>query len=395
MSNSSHYVIGKNTRQHRLGLYIHIPFCKKKCEYCDFYSKCDISKADKYVKALVAQMKEYSTGANSYIVDSIYIGGGTPSVLKPKLFKKLFSGIYQNFKVIRTAEITVELNPNSVSRRLLKTLKRCNVNRLSFGVQSAHDDELRMLGRLHRFEDVKKSYYLARKVGFNNISMDIMYSLPDQTTQSLMETLDDVIEMGPDHISLYSLKIEEGTPFYDKRDSLRLPDDEEDVDMYFSSIEKLKNAGYTHYEISNFAKPGFECKHNLKYWNCDEYLGLGPAAASYYGGRRFTVIRDLDAYINAVLKKKDASSIWSEDIDAPLDECYGDYVMLRFRLSEGVKFNYFKYRFPSCDFEELFGARLKPFVDRGLVVRTDEGYYLNDKGFYLSNYILSDVLSFD
>ncbi len=392
--NSSFQVIGRGQRRKKLGLYIHIPFCKKKCHYCDFYSKCEMSKADSYIKALVAQTKEYASGADAYVVDSIFIGGGTPSMLKPKHFKKMFAAIFQNFKVSTSAEISVELNPNSVTKRLLKTLKKCNVNRLSFGVQSTHDDELEILGRLHRFEDVKKSYKLARKLGFNNISMDVMYSLPCQTTAKLLETLDDVIALSPEHISLYSLKIEEGTPFHELRDNLHLPSEEVDVDMYFSAIEKLRGEGYQHYEISNFAKPGYQCAHNLKYWNCDEYLGLGPSAASYYGGRRFTVKRDLDAYINAVLKKKDASDIWSEDVDVPLDECYGDYVMLRFRLAEGIVFREFSYRFPGQDFEKLFGERLKPFVDRGLVEKDETGYRLNDKGFYLSNYILSDVLDF-
>ncbi len=395
MSNNSFQVIGRGMRRKKLGLYIHIPFCKKKCLYCDFYSKCDTAKVDKYIKALVAQMREYASGADSYVVDSIYIGGGTPSMLGPKQFKRLFAGIFQNFRVSTSAEISCELNPNSVTRRLLKALKKCNVNRLSFGVQSAHDDELEALGRLHRFEDVKRSYSLARKLGFDNISMDIMYSLPNQTPAKLMDTLDDIITLSPEHISLYSLKIEEGTPFFEMQDSLNLPKEEADVDMYFSAIEKLRGAGYEHYEISNFAKPDKRCAHNIKYWNCDEYLGLGPSAASYYGGRRFTVKRDIDAYIDAVLNKKDASGIWSEDVDVPMDECYGDYVMLRFRMKEGVVFREFTYRFPGQNFEALFGARLQPFVERGLVVKDEVGYRLNDKGFYLSNYILSDVLTFE
>ncbi|MDP4153975.1 MAG: radical SAM family heme chaperone HemW, partial [Bacillota bacterium] len=301
--------------------------------------------------------------------------------------------IRKNFNLAKNAEITVEANPFSAAKKTLKTLKRAGVNRLSIGVQSANESELKKLGRLHSFSDFEHTYKTARLLKFKNISVDIMYGIPDQTWESLCETLDKIIALAPEHISLYGLKIEEGTPFFEARDRLALPDEDTEADMYFAAAEKLEKAGYNQYEISNFAKNGYECKHNLKYWNCDEYLGLGTAASSYLNGRRFSFVKDIKLY-NKVLLHESGENILSEYLEVPQNENIGEYVMLRFRLNDGISKEAFRLRFHNKNFDEMFYKKLEPFIKSGHVEITSDGYAFNRKGFYISNYILARILDF-
>jgi len=338
-------------------------------------------------------MEGYKSSANSYEVDTIYIGGGTPSSLTPSQIKKLFGSIRNHFCISKEAEITVEVNPHSASKKILKALKQCKVNRLSIGLQSADDSELSSLSRLHTFEDFIDTYNTARKLKFSNISVDLMFGIPNQTISSLNNTLEKVIDLSPEHISLYGLKIENGTPFAEQKDSLNLPDEDTESIMYLSAIEKLNSAGYYQYEISNFAKEGYKCAHNLKYWNCEEYLGLGTAASSYFCGRRFTFINDIKRYCEVLLCDKQ-ESLLSEYMEIPKNQIIGEYVMLRFRLNEGIILKDFASRFNNKNFEEMFGDKLKRFVDSGHVIKNENGYALTPEGFYISNYILSEILDF-
>lgn len=245
-------------------------------------------------------MEDYSKAAKNYSVDTIFIGGGTPTVLPAKYVCDLIDGIYRNFDVPKKAEFTMEANPATVSGATLAKYRRAGVNRLSIGLQSANQEELSALSRIHTREDFEASYLAARNAGFRNINVDIMYGIPLQTPDSFNRTLDYVTKLEPEHISMYGLKIEDGTPFAAARDTLILPDEDSEADMYFDGIRYLEAKGFRHYEISNFALPGYECRHNLKYWNCDEYLGLGCAAHSYFRNLRFSFKRDIPLFIDAM-----------------------------------------------------------------------------------------------
>lgn len=377
-----------------LGLYIHIPFCAAKCAYCDFYSLPGAEKRiDRYLAALEKQMQSYRGAALTYLVDTVYIGGGTPSLLSPAQWKRLFQMIRSCFTLAPDAEITAEINPASGSRRRLKAMKKCGVNRLSIGLQSIHEKELAALGRLHRYPAFEETLAAARDLGFVNIGADLMYGIPEQTPESFRESLRVVSTLPLTHISVYGLTIEEGTPFAARRGALSLPDEDTERAMYFDAVRLLEAAGFRQDEISNFSRPGFASRHNLKYWNCDEYLGLGPAAASYFEGLRFTCVRDLAAYI-AVMEGKSDANLFPEREEAPQSESIGDYVMLRLRLTDGIDLAAFERRFRRS-FEEMFGAKLKKYEGTPYLRRTERGYALTPEGFYVSNTILADLLDIE
>ena len=288
----------------RLSLYIHIPFCVKKCEYCDFYSLCDLSLKEKYVSALIAQIKDFRSEAKNKLVDTIYFGGGTPSLLSGEAMLRIMKTIRSVFRIAEEAEISMEANPGTLNPEKLSAYREAGINRLSLGLQSADPEELKRLGRIHTREEFESSFLLARLEGFQNINVDIMYALPNQTEQTLSDTLDYVIALDPDHISFYGLKIEPETPFgRDETIEDALPVEDTQADMYLNSVEKLENAGFLQYEISNFSKPGFECIHNLKNWKCRDYLGFGPAAHSFFDGKRFSYKKDIDAFLADPLKR--------------------------------------------------------------------------------------------
>ncbi len=377
-----------------LGLYMHMPFCKSKCPYCDFYSVTDNDDYRRYIDAMLLQMEDYASSAEPFTVDTIYIGGGTPSVVPEKLMFELMDGVYRNFKVFIDAETTIEANPATVTLGQLKKYRKMGINRISFGAQSMCDNELRALSRLHDTEGFERSFELARKAGFDNISVDLMYGIPEQSPESLAKSISRIAELDPEHISLYGLKIEPGTPFDAIKETLALPDEDSEYQMYENSVSQLASLGYKQYEISNFCKPGRECQHNMRYWHCGEYLGLGPGAHSYFNGNRFSFKKSISDYITA-LEETDS------DIDLT-DECYkispeervGEYIMLALRTTAGIDTAEFNRLF-NLDFERMYQDLLNAYVEGGFMTRTTRGYAFTVKGMYVSNYILSSMLDFD
>ena len=375
----------------RLSLYIHIPFCVKKCEYCDFYSLCDLSLREKYVNALIAQIKDFRSEAKNKLVDTIYFGGGTPSLLSGDAMLRIMKTIRSVFRVAEEAEISMEANPGTLSPEKLSAYREAGINRLSLGLQSADAGELQRLGRIHTREEFESSFLLARLEGFQNINVDIMYALPNQTEQTLSDTLDYVIALDPDHISFYGLKIEPETPFgRDETIEDALPVEDTQADMYLNSVEKLENAGFLQYEISNFSKPGFECLHNLKNWKCRDYLGFGPAAHSFFDGKRFSYKKDIDAFIADPLKR---NKLYDEYEELTYGDVAWQFVMLGFRLRLGIDVIEYEERFGD-DFDARYLEKMAPFIDKQYILKTKNGYRLSRRGLLISNYILSEILEF-
>ena len=317
----------------KLGIYIHIPFCRSKCDYCDFYSLAGRDdRMDQYQKALLSHIKETAPLAQDFPVDTIYIGGGTPSYYGAKRLKELLGVIRNLYKVEKDAEVTVECNPDSVDVKSLKILRKAGVNRLSMGMQSAIACELERIHRIHTPQQVNEAATAARKAGFTNLSLDLIYGLPGQTMDSWKATVEHALSLIPQHLSCYGLKVEEGTPLAARvAQGEVLPDDDQQADLYLWTVGRLERAGYPQYEISNFAKPGYEGRHNLIYWDCGDYLGLGPAAHSCMGGRRFYYPPDTAAFLN--------------DAAAPvMDGSCGaeDYLILQLRLRKGLSLDAYK-----------------------------------------------------
>ena len=382
----------KNT----LGLYLHIPFCRSKCIYCDFYSLPTKSDAEykRYINSLILHMEDYSAAASNMLIDTIFIGGGTPSVIPTKNMIELINGAYHNFNVTSDAEITMEANPATIDRAAMKKYVGEGVTRFSFGLQSANDRELKALSRIHSFDEFVDTFNDARKAKCGNINVDIMFGLPGQTKESLMNTLRELTALDPEHISMYGLKIEEGTPIAEIADTMQLPEEDEEFEMYLMAIEYLDAHGYKQYEISNFAKTGYECKHNLKYWNCEPYLGLGPAAHSYFNGERFSFKRDAQTYMNALELLDPAADITDERYEVRDKDRMGEYIMLQFRLCSGLDTAKFKIRF-GRDFEKMYSNALNVYIDNGFMTLRNGCYSFTPKGMYVSNYILAAMLDFD
>ncbi len=387
----------KNIR--RVGLYIHIPFCLHKCAYCDFCSSVakDKLQMQAYVDALAQDIMHTAktVAADDIIVDSIFVGGGTPSLLSKKDIEYLTDTIYESFRVTEDAEFTFEVNPATLDRAKARTLIDCGVNRLSIGLQSAHDNELEDLSRIHTLKDFINCYKTARKAGFENINVDVMYGIPEQTVESFMQTLELVCELSPEHISMYGLRIEDGTPFSVHRQELELPDEDTEYAMFRQGREFLREHGYSHYEISNYALEGYESKHNLKYWRCEEYIGIGVAAHSYYGGVRYAKITDTDRYISYICGEDGenyadtvvASSV--EKITQDALEC--EYVMLGLRTSAGIVKSDYKRRF-GVDFDSKYAQRIADYAEAGFIIDSEKRCRFSPEGMYVSNRILSDIL---
>lgn len=286
----------------RLGLYFHIPFCLSKCAYCDFFSFVPSNEEliTRYIDALITHMEDYRHAAEEYVVDSVFIGGGTPTCIPKDELLRLIRAIKKNFNITKNAEFTIEANPATVDLQSLKKFRRAGINRISIGLQTGDDNELKSLSRIHTRRQFEESYRTAREAGFENINIDLMFGIPGQTMESLMRNLRYLIRLNPEHISLYNLKIEPGTPFDLHRSELALPNEDDEADMYLAAVDFLRSNGYPQYEISNFSKNGCRCRHNLKYWTGGEYLGFGPSAHSYFSNNRFAFVRDLDAYLNAI-----------------------------------------------------------------------------------------------
>lgn len=361
-----------------IGLYIHIPFCKSKCPYCDFYSmRLDSVGYDDYTACVIESMESWADKLDRK-ADTLYLGGGTPSLVGGKNIAFIVRRAKELFDV--DGEITVECNPSAIEEDFFKTVAKAGVNRISLGMQSAVDSERRKLGRTADRDKVLKCINEARNAGIENITLDVMLGVPDQTTESLKKTIDFCIETGVPHISAYMLKLEEGTYYYNNADKLSLPDEDTTADMYNLLAGELKKHGFGHYEISNFAKPGFEGKHNLKYWNAEEYLGIGPSAHSFIDGKRFYYPRDIEHFNFG---------------KAPIDDGIGgdeeEYIMLRLRLNEGISFEDYSKRYgkelPTGIFEKAIF-----FEKQGLMRVTDKQISLTREGFLLSNTIISELI---
>lgn len=360
-----------------IGVYVHIPFCKSKCPYCDFYSlRENEEKKNKYLSALLQEISSYE----NLTADTIYLGGGTPSVFGNDRLVELITKLKIQFG-FSCGEITVEVNPSSCNEDLIESLSGCGVNRISIGMQSALDEERKILGRHSTADEIKNCVQLCRKHGIDNISLDIMLGVPLQTKQSLEKTLDFIISLNVKHISAYILKIEENTLFYRRQNELTLPDEDDVCDFYEIVCERLEKAGLHQYEISNFAEKGYKSHHNLKYWNCEEYLGLGSAAHSFLNGKRFFHERNFDEYVKKPLSH----------IDDGVGGSFEEFAMLKLRLSEGIKQSEVLRRFLHPIDEEIL-KRSIPFIKAGLMEFDGENLMLTRKGFLLSNTILAEIL---
>ena len=371
-----------------LGLYIHIPFCKQKCVYCDFYSLAgNESRMDDYTDALCAHLTETAPFAAGHTVDTVYFGGGTPSYLGERRLVKILKTVQKKYHVAKDAEITLEANPDSAGDwKYLKALRKAGVNRVSLGMQSACDEELREIGRVHTMEQVRAAVEAARKAKIDNLSLDLIYGLPGQTMERWQANLTAAVDLAPEHLSCYGLKVEEGTPLYARRDSADLPGDEEQADMYLWTVEYLARHGYQQYEISNFARTGRESRHNLKYWTLQEYAGFGPGAHSDFGGVRYAYDRDLEGYIRGVLEGRPMVSEWET---IPPLERDTEYIMLRLRTKLGLC--------PAA-FETAFRRRfapLEPMLRRcaqaGYAVFEEERWRLTPRGYLVSNQIIGEL----
>lgn len=382
----------------RLGIYIHIPFCISKCAYCDFNSAPPSSDdiIVRYIDALIAHIESYSEAASAYEPDSVFIGGGTPTCIPPHELYRLINAVKKNFNLTKHAEFSIEANPATVTYATLVKLHRMGVNRLSMGLQSANNNELKALSRRHTRGDFLRSYRMARDAKFTNINLDLMFGIPYQTPQSLARSIDFATSLRPDHISLYDLKIEPGTAFYKNYDNISpyLPGDDTEADMYLSSINRLREHGYLQYEISNFARPGHMCVHNLKYWNCDEYLGFGVSAHSYFNKARFSFTPDIEKYIKGNAIRDSKIKLTDEYEQVEERERMGEYVMLRFRLVAGIDSREFMYRF-GHSFESMYGDKCEKFIRNGYMTQNKGVYSLTPAGMFISNYILSDILEFE
>lgn len=363
-----------------IGLYIHIPFCRSKCPYCDFYStRADDTAIERYTEALIRRIPAL---AHSYSAqfDTVYIGGGTPSVIGADRLSAIL-GAAMPF-VCGKCEVTVECNPFDAAKKGLdfSVLKSAGVNRISMGMQSANDSERRTLGRLSGREDVAQAVKNAQSAGIDNISLDLMLAIPNQTAASLKDSIRFCADLGVRHISSYMLKIEEGTQFYKNQNALSLPDEDESCELYLTACEELEKLGFMQYEISNFSLPGFESRHNLKYWDCGEYLGIGPAAHSFVGGKRFFFERDTEKFIDGCSPIPDGDG-----------GSFEEYVMLRLRLCDGLVFEDAENRFGKGICEGII-RRAEPLVPLGLVSPDSKKLSLTRRGFLVSNSVIAEIL---
>ena len=376
----------------RLGAYIHIPFCEKKCNYCDFYSSpCTEGVRDSYIEALCKHIELEAPLYKDYEFDTVYIGGGTPSILTTNSFEKLGKTIKKHLNLTQGAEFTIEINPGTLTLEKLIAYKSQGVNRLSIGLQSTNDQMLMRLGRIHTLKDFEESYFLARECGFDNVSLDLMYGLPNQTLNDLIETLEKAISYQPEHISAYCLKVEENTPFGKIEASLNLPDEDFEYLMYETIVEKLRENGYSQYEISNFSRAGRRSQHNLKYWLSQEYIGFGPSAHSFFCGERCSYKPSLSEYVESLSKDMLPVKQLEENFEHSLDKM-DEYVMLRFRLNDGVNTSEFYKEFGK-EFAKEY-PQIEQFVRSGHVNFDGEKYFFSTKGFFVSNYILTQILKF-
>ena len=447
-----------------LGIYIHIPFCVHKCIYCDFLSSpADVHTRKQYVRALINEiyltregkcankliknvlqgdntsyedmeepavngltsdyalydtvcmadyektiMQEDISGCvddikseNGHIVTSIFIGGGTPSAIDAEDISDILDAVRKNYNVSDKAEITIECNPGTMDKKKAVIYRKAGINRISFGLQSTDNNELRMLGRIHTYEQFMESYKIAREAGFDNINIDLMSALPGQTMESFKAVLEKALSLGAEHISVYSLIVEEGTRLSDNIDSFPpIPSDDEDRQMYYMTKEMLSSYGYEQYEISNYAQKGYECKHNLKYWERCDYLGFGIGAASLYGGRRYTNISDIGRYMDVLAEITNALDksyvnellqIRTDMEELSKEDEMSEYMFLGLRKTKGIDITDFKEEF-GTDIKDIFGEAIEDNIARGLLIHDGNCLYLSKRGIDISNTVMSDFI---
>ena len=381
--------MAKRQEKASLGMYIHIPFCRSKCDYCDFYSVAggDQQQMDRYQKALMAHLKETAPRAAGHRLDTIYIGGGTPSFYGEERIRGLLKWVRKYYDVAKDCEITMEGNPDSVDRKSFTRLRRAGVNRISLGVQSACDRDLECVHRPHTFQQAREAVEAARKAKITNLSLDLIYGLPGQSLAGWQETVEEVLALEPEHLSCYGLKVEEGTPLWRRRETEELPDDDVQADMYLWTVERLKEAGYRQYEISNFARPDRESRHNLRYWRLQEYVGFGPAAHSDFGGWRYSYVRDLEEYIRGV---EEDGHLIAESDQIPARERCGEYLMLGLRTVEGIEEAEYRRRY-LMDFTAL-EKKLQEDQSHGWAVKENGRWHFTPEGFLRSNLLIGELL---
>lgn len=379
MVSASKILIGVFNMSDNIGVYIHIPFCRSKCYYCDFFSeKAKEEDFDKYT-ALLKERIKYWGNISKETVSSVYFGGGTPSILGAERLCDILTAVEKSFKVSSEAEITVEVNPESGKSLDFNKLRKVGFNRISIGMQSSHESELKALGRIHSPEDVRITVKAAKDGGFKNISLDIMMGIPNQTLTSLKKSIDFCAFCGVTHVSSYILKIEPGTKLYSEKEKLSLASEDETTELYLSAVDYLERLGYNQYEISNFAVPTFESRHNTLYWKCGEYIGIGPSAHSFYKGKRFHYERDI---------KQFAENITVEDGTGGNEE---EYIMLSLRLKTGLVFKEYEERYNKV-LSPVFKSKIKKYTETGFLEGDDNHVCFTPKGFLVSNSIICDLI---
>ncbi len=428
----------KTRNKQPLSIYIHIPFCKRKCLYCDFLSApACAQERESYVKALLREILIQSEKCREYEVISVFFGGGTPSLLSGRQMERIMRAVKKNYDLAQNAEISMECNPATASLKKLKDYRKSGINRLSIGLQSANDRELKALGRIHNYRQFLQTYEAARTAGFTNINIDLMSALPGQTLASYEDTLQKVIDLKPEHISAYSLIIEEGTPFFERYGEetsldltqeaneelqstaddymyLPLPDEDTERKMYHRTNTLLQKAGYARYEISNFARKGYECRHNLTYWTGIDYIGFGIGAASYFQGTRYKNISDIHRYEEALEQKplETDSTVWQdgavrlecrrsfmpEDVawheeiqQLSMEEKMEEFMFLGLRLKKGVSEYVFHEKFAKT-IEDVYMDVLNRLIEEGVLLRKNGYVYLSKKGTDVANYVMAQFL---
>lgn len=375
-----------------LGLYIHIPFCKQKCYYCDFCSYPDkLSLQNQYINSITKEIESIENKDN-YIIKTIYIGGGTPSIINPYLIEKLLNKIKGEFCVLDESEITIEVNPGTITEEKLNIYKKSGINRLSIGLQSTNDNLLKEIGRIHNYKDFESTFELARMIGFSNINVDLMIGLPNQCLDDVIKSLEKLIAKSPEHISVYSLIVEEGTPI-DKLinlGKLNLPDEDLERSMYKFVKEILEKNGYNQYEISNFAKKSYESKHNMDCWNQNEYIGLGAAAHSYLNSTRYSNTNNIEEYIKNIEMDNYQKNITIHE-NQTKEDMMREYMIIGLRKIEGISIKKFKQKFNENPLN-VFKQEINKMQDLKLLQETEETIKLTLKGIDFANIVWEEFI---
>lgn len=377
------------TKNNEIGIYVHIPFCKKKCDYCDFISYCDKGMLiSDYIESVIKEIESQNIQSK---ITTVYIGGGTPSYIDSKYIIKILEKIKEK-NISEDAEITIEVNPGTVTEKKLKDYINCGINRLSIGLQSTKDEILKEIGRIHEYADFLNTYNMAKKIGFNNMNVDLMIGLPNQKIIDIKESLEKILELNPNHISVYSLILEEGTPLFKKVEDgvLKIPDEELERNMYWYVKNTLELNGYKHYEISNYAKEGYESKHNLNCWNQKEYIGIGCAAHSYKNITRYSNTENIEEYINNIHKKCFEKNRIIHEVQTE-EDARKEFMLLGLRKIDGVKINEFKNKFGDNPIY-LYRNQLDKLSKENLIIVDNDNIRLSNRGIDLANLVWEEFI---